>query len=305
MSKEIELNCKNYSNFQRIGNGTYGTVYRAKNKKNGLYVSIKEIIKDRFDEPKEILKREVDIMKKMENENSINFKEYIESNDYYYIVMDYCEYNLETFLKQKREKPFSINEVKEVLNQLNNTFKLMIKEKIIHRDLKPSNILISLDKLDKNIIKLFDYGSSKIMTNQSMTFAGTPLTMAPEVLRDEKEIINSKSDIWSLGILIYYMLFKEYPYNGTNEYQILKEIESNKQLKLSDDQKLNDLLGKMLKVNVNERISWEDYFNHPFFEQEILNNYPIFDFSCKLHNQNIIYYCKNCKLKFIIVKIVN
>ena len=153
MSKEIELNCKNYSNFQRIGNGTYGTVYRAKDKKNGLYVSIKEIIKDRFDEPKEILKREVDIMKKMENENSINFKEYIESNDYYYIVMDYCEYNLEEFLKQKREKPFSINEVREVLNQLNNTFKLMIKEKIIHRDLKPSNILISLDKLDKNIGK--------------------------------------------------------------------------------------------------------------------------------------------------------
>ena len=65
MSKEIELNCKNYSNFQRIGNGTYGTVYRAKDKKNGLYVSIKEIIKDKFDEPKEILKREVDIMKKM------------------------------------------------------------------------------------------------------------------------------------------------------------------------------------------------------------------------------------------------
>jgi serine/threonine protein kinase len=82
-------------------------------------------------------------MKKMENENSVNLKEYIESNDYYYIIMEYCEYNLETFLKQKREKPFSINEVREVLNQLNNTFKLMIKEKIIHRDLKPSNILIS------------------------------------------------------------------------------------------------------------------------------------------------------------------
>ena len=52
----------------------------------------------------------------------------------------------------------------------------------------------------------------------------------------------------------------------------------------------------MLKINVNERISWEDYFNHPFFQQEIKNNYPIFDFNCKLHNQNIIYYCKNCKL---------
>ena len=87
----------------------------------------------------------------------------------------------------------------------------MQKEKIIHRDLKLSNILIYLDKLDKNIIKLSDYGSSKVISTKLMSSAGTPLTMAPEVLKDEKELINSKSDIWSLGILIYYMLFKEYP----------------------------------------------------------------------------------------------
>ena len=88
----------------------------------------------------------------------------------------------------------------------------MLKENIIHRDLKPSNILISLDKLDKNIGKLSDYGYSKIMNTQSMTFIDIPLTMAPEILKNEKIIINEKCDIWSLGILIYYMLFKEYPY---------------------------------------------------------------------------------------------
>ena len=77
--------------------------------------------------------------------------------------------------------------------------------------------------------------------------------------------MSSKNDIWSLGILIYYMLFKEYPFNGNREYEILKEIESNKKLKSSDNEKLNDLLYKMLKININERISWEEYFNHPFF----------------------------------------
>ena len=51
------------------------------------------------------------------------------------------------------------------------------------------------------------------------------------------------------------MLFKEYPYNGRGEYQILKEINSNKKLKSSDNEELNDLLNKMLKINVNERIS--------------------------------------------------
>ena len=52
----------------------------------------------------------------------------------------------------------------------------------------------------------------------------------------------------------------------------------------------------MLKININERISWDEYFNHPFFQQELSFNYPIFDFKCNLHNQNIIYFCKTCKL---------
>ena len=66
-------------------------------------------------------------------------------------------------------------------------------------------------------------------------------------------ITKLKSDIWSLGIIIYFMLNKEYPYNGRGEYQMLKEIESNKKLKVINDDKLNDLLSKMLKVEVNER----------------------------------------------------
>ena len=95
MSKEIEINCKNYSNFLKIGRGAYGTVYRAIDKSNKLYVAIKEITKDIS---KQILEREIEIMKKFKNENSVNLKEVIETNDYYYIVMEYCEYNLENYL---------------------------------------------------------------------------------------------------------------------------------------------------------------------------------------------------------------
>ena len=66
--------------------------------------------------------------------------------------MDLCEYNLEDYIK-RRKKPISINEIREVLNQLNNVFKILLNENIILRDLKPSNILISLDRLDKCLIK--------------------------------------------------------------------------------------------------------------------------------------------------------
>ena len=62
------------------------------------------------------------------------------------------------------------------------------------------------------------------------------------------------------------MLFKEYPYNGENEYQIIKNIESNKKLKKINNNELDDLINKMLVINVNQRISWEKYFEHSFFQ---------------------------------------
>ena len=68
--------------------------------------------------------------------------------------------------------------------------------------------------------------------------------MSPEILKGEENLICNKSDIWSLGIIIYYMLFKEYPYNSKNEYQIIKEIESNKQLKSIDNKELDVELKK-------------------------------------------------------------
>ena len=129
MSNDIENDCINYSNFLKIGYGTYGTVYRAKDKRNECYVAIKEIIKEKFDIQKEIIQNEVEMMQKLQNENSINFKEVIESNSCFYIVMEYCEYNLQSYMSLKRNTPLSINEIKKVLTQLNNTFKLILKEK--------------------------------------------------------------------------------------------------------------------------------------------------------------------------------
>ena len=57
----------------------------------------------------------------------------------------------------------------------------------------------------------------------------TCVTTAPEILKEE--LISKQSDLWSLGTIVYYMLFKEYPYNGKTEYQIIQEINSNKILK--------------------------------------------------------------------------
>ena len=246
-----------------IGSGSFSFVYKAINKKSGNYVAVKEINKEQYKEKTKLIFKESEIMEKMNLENSINLKETFENNKYYYIIMDLCICNLEEYIKM-REDFLSIYEILEILNQLNNTFKLLNKENIIHMDLKPSNILLSIDKIDKIKFKLSDYGSSKELKNlNTKTINGTPLTMAPELLKGE--FISEKSDIWSLGIIIYYMLFKKYPYNGNTEFQIIKNIESKKQIELSSDKDLNDLITKMLTIDINERISWNEYKMLCFF----------------------------------------
>ena len=119
--------------------------------------------------------------------------------------------------------------------------------------------------------------------------------MAPEVLNGKG--LSNKSDIWSLGIIIYFLLFKEYPYNGNNEVLLFNDINSGKKLKNCENKELNDLMNKMLKINVKERISWEEYFNHSFFKQNVIKDrIPQFNFLCEIHSKNINFYCKECKI---------
>ena len=285
MSNTIDI-WKKYKKINVIGIGIYGKVYKVQNIKNGYYYAIKEI-----DKTQNILSN-IEKLKELKIENNL-IKEIIDTKEYLYIIMELCEYNLENYIK-KREDLISINEIREILIQLNNTFKIMLKEKIIHGDLKLNNILISFNKLDKCLIKLSFYDSNQFIKQsnlKSIIINENILTISPEVLKGEEDL--SKSDIWSLGIIIYYMLFKEYPYKGKGEIELLKDINSGKVLKLSDNEKLNDLLNKMLKINKNERISWEEYFNHPFFINQI--NLPSFDIICKNHSKELIAYCPDCK----------
>ncbi len=81
--------------------------------------------------------------------------------------------------------------------------------------------MLSLDTINKISFKLSDYGIIKILNNSfTNTINCTPLIKSPKVLKGD--FISNKSDIWSLGIIIYYVYFKEYPYNGNSEYKILK-----------------------------------------------------------------------------------
>jgi len=279
-----------YEEIEVIKNNVLTIVYKAKNK-NGdhpfEYVAIKKIKKDALKEElkinlrkneineedfkKEIIKfnRELKNMEKCYCENTVKLYDYFDTDKYFIIIMELCDNNLFYELCNTKSG-FNVEQLKDILLQLNNVFKIMHEKHISHRDIKINNILVKYLNKEKTKFKvlLSDYGVSNQLSSMSQnytTHAGTAIIMAPEIL--EGEDYNDKCDIWSLGITIYFLHTKDLPYKGKCESKILKEI---KKLGLSildkiNNKNLKDLLSNMLKIDPDERISWDYYFKHPFF----------------------------------------
>ena len=276
-------------------------IYKGKNIKTGNFVIIKELNKTIF---KRLYKNEIEIIKLLNCENSISLIEELEDELNYYIIIELCLFSLKKYIDQINQNKLSINEIKNILIQINKVLKIMNDNKIIHSNLNLSNILLSiecLDNIENNIIfKLSNYTFSKRLNKDKIYIKNIDELniqfISPEII--ENNFICEKSDIWSLGISIYYMLFKKYPFNGKNKEEILNDIKLNKKLESSNNILLDDLLYKMLTVDLNKRISWNEYLNHNFFHIKNEENFDLnqFNFLCEKHlNKKINYYCKDCK----------
>ena len=267
---------KYYSLGDKIGKGSFGDVFKATNKMTGEIVALKKIdINDNEDE-EDIdngIKLIIDELKSMDicaNENSVRLYDYFRNKDEFIITMELCDTNLEKILFKK--KSFNPDEICKIMSQLNNTFKIMVRNKIVHRDLKLENILVKYINKDDFIVKLSDYGISKQVTTTNIckTFKGTYATMAPEILEGEGEKeYDNKCDLWSIGIIMYKLFFNDYPYKGNTQFAILKNINSKlTTLKLTNNTDLDNLIRGLLIKDVRERMTWEEYFKHPFFKKE-------------------------------------
>ena len=261
----------NYKLDKQIGSGTFGDVFKGTEIKTGMKVAIKRIRKKvLYENGKYLLQayyREIEIMKKCACENSIKFIEEFPTENDFNIIMELCDTDLLVYLYE-RENTFTAEEIRNTFSQLNNAFRKMSENKILHRDLKLGNILIKFtDESKTNFIpKLTDYGFSKELNNYNYaasTHLGTPATMAPEIMMNRP--YNEKSDLWSIGIMMYQLYYREVPFEGNSEIEILKKIQSNKRIKQPDDPNLSDLINKLLVVDDQYRLSWNEYFNHPFF----------------------------------------
>ena len=173
----------------------------------------------------------------------------------YYIVMEKCDEDLRKYI-ERNKGGFSDAMIKNILLQLNEAFKMMHSNNLIHRDLKPANIFIKNVSENNFIIKLADFGLSRIFNNKSFsTQKGTPLYAAPELCTAKGNYMPIKCDLWAIGVIIYELKFKDINFSF---YQGIIP-------KRFDNGFLDDLVRRLIVVDPNRRIGWNEYFNHPFF----------------------------------------
>ena len=218
-----------------------------------------------------------------ENMNAVFIDESYKTEDEFAIVMEKCDNNLFDHLADKNE-PFNDDEIYEILKQLNKSFDIMHNKRILHNAIKLENILLKYlnEEKTKFIVKLKitdDTCSLDDATNllSSAIENNNLKIISPEILKGEKYI--EKCDLWSIGILIYSLYFKEFPFTGDDEKELIKNIKSiieEGKLKQINNDHLNDLVKKLLIIDPKNRITWEEYFNHSFFVDNPKNDYRKF-----------------------------
>mgnify|MGYP002624864393 CR=1 FL=1 len=270
----IKADLKNTYNKQEvIDYNVYGMTYKCKEAKSNSMVAIKIINKKYMEricgnrnlqDCLENIRHEINCIKEMEGQYSINLIEETETNDFFYIVMDLWDLNLEKYLL-KRKAGLKIEEIKKLFKKLNVVLKRMCDKNIIHGNLKLDNILLKLANNELNPI-LSDYGKKAALDDRLTIMKSTTHYSAPELLVGDE--YDYKVDLWSIGVILYRLYFNEFPYNGETQVAIYNDIKKKTPLKKCDNLYFNDLISKLLVIDPNYRISWERYFNHKFWKSE-------------------------------------
>ena len=211
-------------------------------------------------------KEEVKIIKKISEKinYSCKFKDYFETEEYIYTILTYYDDNLENYFINNKNK-LSPNLIKKIFKQLNLVFRELLNNHLAHRNIMPSNILIkySNEKRTSFDSVLTDYGICKEYGENNLLHGciyGNLNYAAPEIFNRNE--YKNNCDLFSIGVTIYYLYFGKLPFNRKS---ITDKINMN--IRLDEDKQLEDLLIKLLKENPDERITWEEYFKHPFFKQ--------------------------------------
>ena len=250
-----------------LGEGTFGKVKLGIFIKTGEKVAIKIIDKRKLIEKNDLihLKREIDLLQKLNHINIISVYEIFENIDNYYIVMEYCSKG-ELFNYIVSKNRLNESEASYFFYQLINGLEYIHSIGISHRDIKPENLLLT----NNYILKIIDFGLSNYYRENSHKFlqtpCGSPCYSSPEMVSGHS-YDGFKVDIWSSGIVLFAMLCGYLPFDDKNDDKIIfkkiVECEVKYPFFLSDMSK--DIITKLLIKDPNKRINIKQIKSHPFY----------------------------------------
>uniref|UniRef100_UPI003AAF8E1D serine/threonine-protein kinase MAK-like isoform X1 n=2 Tax=Centroberyx gerrardi TaxID=166262 RepID=UPI003AAF8E1D len=188
-----------YTTLKQLGDGTYGSVLMGKSNESGELVAIKRMKRKFYSWDECMNLREVKSLKKLSHANVVKLKEVIRENDYLYFVFEYMKENLYQLMKEREEKMFSENEIRNILFQVLSGLAFVHKHGYFHRDMKPENLLC----MGPELVKIADFGLAREIRSQPpyTDYVSTRWYRAPEVLLKSNSY-SSPIDIWAVGCIM-------------------------------------------------------------------------------------------------------
>lgn len=268
---------KNYEVGKQIGSGKFSVVFRARDV-DGRNVALKKIhIFDMMDaKSRNKCLREVHMLQTIsQHDNLIAYLDaFIEDNELM-IVFEWAENGDLRRLLRKAAAPFEERQVWSYFLQVSGAIAHMHEQRMMHRDIKPANIFISAN----NVLKLGDLGLGRVFNTDSIeafSKVGTPLYMSPEVLHGQG--YDFKSDVWSLGCLLYEFATLKSPFEAPNQtlYDIFKKINNGDYPPLPDvfSQELRSLVSRMLHNDPKRRPTAAEAYNYAQMACEAFHDRP-------------------------------
>ena len=296
-----------------IGKGSFATVYLATdsfNKKIAIKkIGLHKLENKRLDN----FLLELEISQKLNHNNIVKCFEVFKTKTYWYMVCEYCNSGslkeiiplLKNLSSKQRESIVFM-----YMSQLKNALQYLRNQNIIHRDLKPANILLHTEESNGTSVtslKLADFGFARYFTKDeetkedlTMTLCGSPLYMAPEMLIDCK--YSMKADLWSFGIVLYELIYGENPYvfpklnmdllklliqkvdvkyphtvqekeSSLTSFKLNKNHESNESNDILCSKHCINLMKKLIRLKISDRIGWNDFFSHEWFDLDVISYY--------------------------------